>query len=192
MKYSRVLVAVSIVIALLALASCTNTDGGSRAAQPDRQAVTEEAEEPATPVTSAPPTRTEEEEHRAAAPAEAAHNHSPGGAQGMPTREQSEAAIAEMRAALAATADASTCEQVYATMEVAHRVIGDAASRPADRDEFLAVCNRLPEQVQRCMVPDVDRVETDHTACIRAHENLEPELAQDLARVSPGGPPPAQ
>lgn len=81
----------------------------------------------------------------------------------------------------------SPCERAYAVHVALRRAAGQRDVPPPE--EYMDVCNQLPEEMQLCLAP---AYQVDHTDdCIAVRESLDPELLrrlQDLLRPSPAPP----
>ncbi len=149
----RVIVVVSILGAFLALTNCNNSGGETQTAEAEGEALTREP----------------------------SPDHAPGRL--VATQEEVEAAPDELEAALEEAELGTTCQRVYAGKVAVHNVIGGEIPAPAPEAEFMASCNRLPEKVQRCMLPEHGLANQE--ACSRAIEGLSPAQTADLQRLDP-------
>jgi hypothetical protein len=159
----RIIVALSILGILLAVAACDSGNGGSRVAESesDRQALTRE---PAAPASS-----------KVVVPSREERSHPDRGEVRPDVIEQESL---ELINGAARANGGTTCEQVYAGMSAMADFVGEV---PPEQEAFLQTCSALPDQIQQCMLPSY-RIE-HMEACDQAYSNLDPELDAAMSRL---------
>ncbi len=124
----------------------------------------------------------EAEAEAAEAPPEAPGEATASAMQGMEQLGQALGAALEARA----RAEGSTpCEQswngVMATLEALHKQLGRNEANMPSRESFMEACNRLPEEVQQCMVPSYAMQHMDE--CQRVQNNPQVQILRGMMRV---------